>query len=131
MEQWIADNYEKIKNGEKPNSDSFKFPLVQSEILNKEKRGLYGTLHRADVGNQKVNPDGSLTYELKDKYDFQEWDKNKDDSLFRKIVVELNNNGQKQQEANQIEQYLMSMPINLSKEEIEEIINRRKYKNYK
>ena len=125
MEKWIVENYDKIKNGEKIDKDSLVFPIKWYEIFNEEKSGLFGTIHKSDIENYKIEKDGSLTGKIKDKYNFEKWDNKEGDNLFKKFITYINNNANKQQEAHKIEQFPISMPIHYTKEEIEEILKRK------
>ena len=135
MEKWVVENYDRIKNGEKPIDNSIKFPLEGfSEALNDEKRGLFATIHKADVSNATVNGDGSVIINFKDKYNYEHWDEKNDgknikENLMNFItnkIVNLNNRALDQQNAGQLEPFAINMPITITKEEIEEILNRKK-----
>lgn len=136
MEKWIVDNYDRIKNGEKPLNDTIEFPLGGLKgAFNDKQRGLFATIHRANMNDIKINSDGSITGRIDDPYNYEEWDKIKGGINFSQNLknfvfnryVDINNNAQKQQDVNQLEQFLTSMPIHFTKEEIEEIL-KRKYK---
>ena len=85
------------------------------------------------MNNAKVNPDGSFTVNTDDPYNFEEWDsvpirktrKEIPEDLKHNITLYVNNNAHKQQQAGQLEMFLNSIPIHLTKEEIEDIL--RKY----
>ena len=84
--------------------------------------------------NARVNEDGSMTVDLRDWYDFAKWNyKNiskddKPDDIKNKVlyngIVFVNNRAYDQQQAQQIEPYMVNMPINITKEEIEELLKR-------
>ena len=130
MQRWVAENYDKIKNGElQKDAGSVEFPIGLGD-----KFDLFGVIHRADLHNSKINPDGSLSTLLNDGYDFEKMkysqlgdSKNLRD-LTRKtvgnIVAKVNNAAYSQQEANQLKRYLLTQPIWYSKEELEEILRR-------
>lgn len=131
MQRWVAENYDKIKNGAlQGQSSSVAFP----EGFRK-KFDLFSTIHRADLHNSKINPDGSLSTLLNDGYDFEKMEysqlndnKNFRDltqKMLRNMVVKVNNAAYNQQEANQLKRYLLTQPIWYSKEELEDIL--RKY----
>ena len=128
MEKWIAENYDKIQKGEKTDIDSIVFPMKWYDIFNRAKSGLFGTIHKSDIDNYRIEKDGSFAGRIRDKYNFEEWNSNKKDNLFKKFITYINNNAHKQQESNKIEQFLISMPIHYTKEEIEKILE--KIKNY-
>ena len=132
IEKWIVDNYDRIKNGEKPLKDSIEFP---SSIKDDESRGLFATIHNADTNNAKINEDDSLTLELDDNYDFAKWDKHKwnnQDSiktnLYKKGIVNINNNAYEQQENGQLENFPITMRLKYAKEELEELMRKYKYR---
>ena len=131
MQRWVAENYDKINNvALQRQSSSVAFP----EGFRK-KFDLFSTIHRADLHNSKINPDGSLSTLLNDGYDFEKMEysqlndnKNFRDltqKMLRNMVVKVNNAAYNQQEANQLKRYLLTQPIWYSKEELEDIL--RKY----
>ena len=135
LQRWVAENYDRIKNGEKPSQDYVEFPLGGIKgVLSNEKRGLFATLHNMDIKNAKVNEDGALELGGMDPYDFDIMKdnnkmRNKDGSFNNpfKIWVQnklarLNNRAYNQQETEQLENFLFSMQVKYSKEEIEEIL---------
>ena len=124
MQQWIADNYERLKSGDIRKGESVEFPLG-GDVLNKEKRGLNLTINKASIDNIKFNEDGSMTYELRDPDDYEYQKKTGD---YNDIVKYMNNNAYKQQEAGQLENFLFSIKQNLTKEELEQILKKRKRK---
>ena len=68
IEKWIVDNYDRIKNGEKPLNDWIEFPLGGLKgAFNDEQRGLFATIHRANMRDIKLNSDGSITGRIDDK----------------------------------------------------------------
>ena len=130
MQQWVADNYERLKNGDIREGESVEFSLgdLKKNILDKEKRGLYLTLHKAGIDNIQFNEDGSMSYELKDPDNYELWGKTK--NWLKNQYVDINNRAYKQQEAGQLENFLFNIPQNLTKEEIEKILKRKKKRNY-
>ena len=126
MQQWVADNYERLKNGDIREGESVEFPM-EYDVFNKEKRGLSLTLHRAGIDNIQFNEDGSMSYELKDPDDYELLKKGK--NIFKNRYIDINNNAYKQQEAGQLENFLFSIKQNLTKEELEKILKRRKKRN--
>lgn len=119
MQQWVADNYDRLKNGDIREGESIEFP---KGVLQSDKRGLYLTLHKAGIDNIRFNEDGSMYYELKDpdNYEYQ----NKTGEYVSDVVKDVNNRAYKQQEAGQLENLLFSISQTLTKEEIEEILKR-------
>ena len=76
----------------------------------------------------KINNDGSFDTRMDDGYDFefQKLAKNNNaKNIFKNIYKKINNRAVEQQQAGQLENYLLSAPIHYSKEELEEIL--RKY----
>lgn len=149
MQRWVAENYEKIKNGGLEKS-SITFEHPSKELLEDEdKRALYGTIKRTDLSNPKINRDGSFSVLLNDGYDFSIMDHKKNESvktndwrtdlenkasngkkaLVYNQIVDGNNRAHKQQEAGKLKRYVLSTPINYTQEELEEIF--RKYKKNK
>ncbi len=131
LQRWVAKNYERIKNGENPTEEHVEFP---ENFSDSETRGLFATLHNMDIKNAKVNDDGSLELRGIDPYDFERMEyqnplKSKNipeisEKVLKDILASINNNAYGQQEAGQLEKYLLSMPIKLSKKEIEEILKK-------
>lgn len=131
-QKWVANNYD---NNNLENA-SIEYPL-DGEILNDSKRALFGTIHRADMSKSHQNPDGSYTAIPTDEYDYNEWQLQKyekDDfktpkKAFKKLiynqVARANNRAHKQQEASQLENYILSAPVWYSEEELEKM--RRKH----
>ena len=107
--------------------------------VNKEKRGLFATIHKADINRYNINPDGSFTVIPDDKYNFEKWkEKQNSQNTKEKIqnfvfnrYVNINNRAQEQQDANQLEPFFTSIPIHYTKDEIEEILKRKYKKMYK
>ena len=129
IEKWIVDNYDRIKNGEKPLKDSIEFPLGGlSGAVNKEKRGLFATIHNANMRNVNVNADGSITGRIEDPYNYEKWnlkhykDMDSIKDIWRtfkhNLVTRINNRAYEQQQSNQLEDLFLSMPFNLTEEEI-------------
>ena len=140
FEKWIVDNYDRIKNGEKPLEDSVEFSLGGKQgAVNTKRRGLFATIHKANVNRYKINDDGSMLLIPEDEYNFEEWDEEHDDKNIKEKVenaiynryVNINNRAHEQQEANQLEPFLTSMPIYYTKEEVEEMLKRKNKKLYK
>ena len=132
IEKWIVDNYDRIKNGEKPLNDWIEFP---SSVKDDKSRGLFATIHNANTNNVKINEDNSLTLELDDNYDFAKWDKHKwnnqdsiKNNLYKKGIVNINNNAYEQQENGQLENFPITMRLKYTKEELEELLRRYKYR---
>jgi len=126
MQQWVADNYERLKNGDIREGESIEFPL-NYDVFNKEKRGLHLTINKARIDNIQFNKDGSMSYELRDPDDYEYQNGTSD---YSDVIRYINNNAYKQQEAGQLENILFSIPQTLTKEEIEEILKRKKKRNY-
>ena len=134
--QWIAQNYEKYKNGTiKPEDQHIQYP---GALLNNSKRALFGTIHNAEMNKSKLNPDGSFTVWPDDGYDFDKLNKipldltkirNKNDlktswqNFKHNRFVPVNNRAYEQQQKGQLENYILSMPITYTKEEVDNIIN--------
>lgn len=51
--------------------------------------------------------------------------------LLSNLIVTTNNRAKKQQDAGQLERYLLSTQINLTKEEVEEILRKYRLNNIK
>ena len=142
MEEFIRQNYDKIKNGDFQKSvQSIEFPyedlkefkklkeLWRPEGLNDihlqedlDKLNLFATIHRADLYDMKINPDGSLTYILNDHYDFDpaEHDKNKS-GLYNRII-DANNIAVEQLKNKEIRPYQILRPVTIPKEELIRIL---------
>ena len=131
VEKWVVDNYDRIKNGENYD-DKIEFP---SAIKNNQTRGLYTTIHNANVRNAKVNSDGSFAGQTDDPYNYEKWKlhhykdaktiKDIGKTLAHNLITRINNRAYEQQQNNQLEDFYISMPFDLTKEEIERI--KRKY----
>lgn len=127
FKQWLSDNYEKIKNGDNSYTQSIEFPF-EGVFKSKNVRNTLGTIHRADMKNARINNDGSLDVDLRDWYNFEKW-KYKDinsqgnvlkDTIYNGVTF-ANNRAYEQQNAGQLEPYLMNIPIHLSKEELDKL----------
>lgn len=129
--QWIAQNYEKYKNGTiKPEDQHIEYP---SSLLNNRKRALFGTIHNAEMNKSKLNPDGSFTVWPDDGYDFEKLQyqdlrqsKNLNDlknKIKHNAFSYMNNNALTQQQKGQLENYILSMPITYSKDEVDNILS--------
>ncbi len=124
FQKWVVENYDDIKNNNKQNA-SLTFPAA---IFNNAKRALFGTLHNVDVKNSKINEDGSYSAGMLDGYDYAHWNNRsyKDSkTMFDPIkifvnnkIINVNNRAKKQQDTGQLERYLLSTQINLTKEEV-------------
>ena len=129
FQKWVAENYWKIKNNEDYET-SITFP---GALLDPDKRALYATIHRAGI-QAKVKEDGSLIGGLGDGFDFEKWElkhykdaKNLKDFFttpFYNQIIRANNRAHNQQEAGQITNYILSTFLNLSKDEVEEILKK-------
>ena len=128
LQKWVAENYERIKNGEKPVKDYVEFSLGL-EIFDNQKRGLNTTLHNMDIRDARVSEDGSFNLNGMDPYDFRhnKYFQNIHDiqsfvrEFFKAPYTLVNNVAHGQQKAKQIENFLFSIPIKYSQEELEEI----------
>lgn len=90
------------------------------------------TVHNANMRNMKVNPDGSLSGRMVDPYDFEKWSEHKYTdvqtvipTLKHNITTGINNNAYEQQQAGKLENFYISMPVNYTQKEIENL--RSKY----
>ena len=136
FENWVANNYEKIQKGDNSYNQSIEFPL--GKLKTQADRNAAGTIHKADMKNARVNEDGSMTVDLRDWYDFANmkdkniWNKenikNPINTVIYNKVARANNRAYNQQEKDKLENYLIGMPINVSKEELEEMLKRRRMK---
>ncbi len=131
FQKLIAENYENIINQNNKNT-SIEFPAA---FWNNDKRANYATIHNADLKNSKINDDGSFSTILSDAYDFENWEKQdwihsdknakeRGKMFIKNLITPINNSAKKQQDMGQLERYLLSTPIKLSKEELEEILRR-------
>ncbi len=105
---------------------SVEFPAKKgTENLNK-----FATIHRADINNARVNQDGSLSLDWNDYYDFERlkngYNKDYGDNYKNTIFTEINNTALEQQEKGKLTPYMLSKTMNLSAEEIEELLERRR-----
>ena len=107
--------------------EMFCWYFEQKGVDNPE-RFLGVSLHKAGIDNIKFNEDGSMSYELKDPDNYELWGKTK--NWLKNQYVDINNRAYKQQEAGQLENFLFNIPQNLTKEEIEKILKRKKKRNY-
>ena len=134
FQKWVAENYWKIKNNENYKT-SIEFPKTWKN--DNAQRTLFATIHNADL-YPKLNDDDSMTLTLSDGYDFDKlmlkhYRGAKSYGEVPKIwldnrITNINNRALKQQEAGQIERFLLSTSISLTKEELEEIL--RKHSKY-
>ena len=134
FQKWVAENYWKIKNNENYKT-SIEFPKTWKN--DNAQRSLFATIHNADL-YPKLNDDDSMTLTLSDGYDFDKlmlkhYRGAKSYGEVPKIwldnrITNINNRALKQQEAGQIERFLLSTSISLTKEELEEIL--RKHSKY-
>ena len=137
FDKWISENYEKIKKGDGSYQQSIEFPLSDTIGKGKYSRNAVGTIHKADMKDARINEDGSMSVNLRDWYNFEKWkyrnldlqndkDKTIKDVLYNGVVF-VNNRAYDQQTLEQLENYLINMPINISKEELEKILKRYRY----
>ena len=122
FQKWVSENYDKIKNGESYNN-KIEFPLK----MNKQDIGMYATIHRANLNNMKINPDGSITGNLVDPYNFEKWKYNNIlnvdnmkqavNNIGKNIITGINNTAYKQQIKNQLNPYYIDMPIKITNED--------------
>ena len=134
FQKWVAENYWKIKNNENYKT-SIEFPKISGG--DNIQKSLFATIHNADL-YPKLNNDGSMSLTLSDGYDFDKlmlkhYRGAKSYGEVPKIwldnrITNINNRALKQQEAGQIERFLLSTSISLTKEELEEIL--RKHSKY-
>ena len=134
FQKWVAENYWKIKNNENYKT-SIEFPKISGG--DNIQKSLFATIHNADL-YPKLNDDDSMTLTLSDGYDFDKlmlkhYRGAKSYGEVPKIwldnrITNINNRALKQQEAGQIERFLLSTSISLTKEELEEIL--RKHSKY-
>ena len=122
FQKWVSENYDKIKNGESYNN-KIEFPLK----MNKQDIGMYATIHRANLNNMNINPDGSITGNLVDPYNFEKWKYNNIlnvnnmkqavNNIGKNIITGINNIAYKQQIKNQLNPYYIDMPIKITNED--------------
>ena len=127
---WVAENYLKIKNNEDYKT-SIEFPKTWKN--DNAQRSLFATIHNADLF-PKLNADGSMTLILSDGYDFEKlmlkhYRNAKSYEELPKIwldnrITNINNRALNQQEIEQIERFLLSTSLLLTKEELEEILRK-------
>ena len=129
MQEWLANNYEKLQKGEVPVKNTIKFPKYG---IWGDDRSLFTTIHNADLNNAKINTDGSVSVNVDDGYNFEEWKyKNKIndfDDLTNNIAVKINNLALGQQQKGQLKDYLLSTPVTYTREEVEELLKKLKKK---
>ena len=140
LDKWISENYEKIKKGDGSYQQSIEFPF-EGAIKSKDIRNTSGTIHRADMKNARINEDGSMTVDMQDWYNFEKWKyrtHNDNENLrdwYEKAsyngVAKVNNHAYEQQEAGQLEPYLINVPLHISKEELEELEEKLKRRRMK
>lgn len=123
FQKWVAENYENIKNQTNTNT-STAFPAA---ALDKDKRALFATIHNTDLKNSKINDDGSFSTILSDAYDFDPINEPQN-GFFNKQLQKVNNDAFEQQELGELQRYLLSTQIKLSKEELEKILRRYRKK---
>jgi enoyl reductase-like protein len=85
--------------------------------------------------NVNVNADGSITGRIEDPYNYEKWnlkhykdmDSIKDTwkTFKHNLVTRINNRAYEQQQNNQLESLFISMPFNLTEEEIRKL--KKKY----
>lgn len=125
FQKWVAEHYDDIKN-QTNTSTSIEFP--KSGKNKNAERSLFTTFHNADLLNSTINEDGSFSVLISDGYDFDPINKSTT-GIYNSILRGINNNAYEQQELGQLERYLLSTQINLTKEEIDEIL--KKYNKLK
>jgi hypothetical protein len=130
FQKWVSENYDKIKNGESYNN-SIEFPAK----MNKQDIGMYATIHRANLNNMKINPDGSITGNLVDPYNFEKWNdmlqmrdsngnmRNPLKVLGYNKIARINNRAYEQQQANKLEPFFIDMPIIITNPNMSKIKN--------
>ena len=132
FQKWVSENYDKIKNGESYN-DKITFPLQWNDVLDNSKRGMYATIHNANIKNTRVNPDGSITGNLVDPFNFEKWndklrmhDSNGNMRNPLKVwgynkIARINNRAYEQQQANKLEPFYIDMPVIITNPNISKI----------
>lgn len=125
MEEFIRQNYDKIKNGDFQKSvQSIKFPY--EGFKDSDKFNLFATIHRADLYDMKINPDGSLTYILNDHYDFDPAEHDENKSILYNLIMDANNIAVEQLKNKEIRPYQILRPVTIPKEELERILRNMK-----
>ena len=142
MEEFIRQNYDKIKNGDFQKSvQSIEFPYEGLKEFRKlkelrspgglndihiqedlDKFNLFATIHRADLYDMKINPDGSLTYILNDHYDFDPAEHDENKSMLYNLVMDANNIAVEQLKNKEIRPYQILRPVTIPKEELIRIL---------
>ena len=137
FDKWISENYEKIKQGDGSYQQSIEFPFEGIE-KSKDVRNASGTIHRADVKNARMNEDGSMTVNLQDWYNFEKWKYREinsqgnmpKDAIYNSVTF-ANNRAYDQQNAGQLEPYLIDMPVHITREELVELEKKLRRKSLK
>ncbi len=125
MEEFIRQNYDKIKNGDFQKSvQSIEFPYEGVKDL--DKFNLFAIIHRADLYDMKINPDGSLTYILDDHYDFDKAEHDENKPRFYNRIIDANNMAVEQLKNKEIKPYQILRPVTITKEELERILRNMK-----
>lgn len=125
MEEFIRQNYDKIKNGDFQKSvQSIKFPY--EGFKDSDKFNLFATIHLADLYDMKINPDGSLTYILNDHYDFDPAEHDENKSILYNLIMDANNIAVEQLKNKEIRPYQILRPVTIPKEELERILRSMK-----
>lgn len=121
MEEFIRQNYDKIKNGDFQKSvQSIEFPY--EGVRDKDKLNLFAIIHRADLYDMKINPDGSLTYILNDNYDFDTAEHDENRSGLYNLIIDANNIAVEQLKNKEIKPYQILCPVTIPKEELIRIL---------
>lgn len=97
--------------------------------------GLFATINNTDLKNSKINEDGSFSTTAIDPYHYETWKKQdwihsgkdykeKGKILVKNLITATNNRAKEQQDLGQLDPYILSSPIHITKEELEEILRR-------
>ena len=103
---------------------SIEFPY--EGFRDKDKLNLFATIHRADLYDMKINPDGSLTYILNDHYDFDPAEHDENKSILYNLIMDANNIAVEQLKNKEIRPYQILRPVTIPKEEFERILRNMK-----
>ena len=93
-----------------------------------DKTTLFGVIHNADIYDIRQNED-SISLVISDFYDFDYLKINKNDNPLTKGIKIINNKAYEQQKAGKLKPYVLYIPIELTFEELKELIqeqNKRK-----
>lgn len=94
----------------------------------RDKSTLFGVIHNADIYDIRQNKD-SISLVISDFYDFDYLKINKNDETLIKEIKIINNRAYEQQKAGKLKPYVLYIPIELTFEELKELIqeqNKRK-----